>query len=90
MEEQIEKLQQQLRGQENELLQLKDLDAKKEKLMLDLKSKCTEMAKNWSEELQKSRNEVARLKAENQAAKEVRVDEMIAFVILYQKGIVHK
>ena len=90
MEEQIEKLQQQLRGQENELLQLKDLDAKKEKLMLDLKSKCTEMAKNWSEELQKSRNEVARLKAENQAAKEVRVDEMIAFVILYQKGIVYK
>ena len=58
--------------------------------MLDLKSKCTEMAKNWSEELQKSRNEVARLKAENQAAKEVRVDEMIAFVILYQKGIVYK
>jgi len=47
------------------------LDAKKEKLMLDLKSKCAELGKNWSEELQKSRNEVARLKAENQAAKQV-------------------
>jgi hypothetical protein len=50
---------------------LKDLDCKKEQLLLDLKTKWTEVAKNWSEQLHNSQQETARLKAENQAAKEV-------------------
>jgi predicted nucleic acid-binding Zn-ribbon protein len=72
LEDQVSKLQSRLQHQEDELLKLKDLDSKKEKLLIELKSKWTEVAKNWTEQLQKSQEEVARVKAENQAAKEVR------------------
>ena len=65
------KLQYQLSVQEKELLELKDLDSKKEQLLLDLKSKWTEVASSWSQQLHKSQEETARLKAENQAAKKV-------------------
>jgi predicted nucleic acid-binding Zn-ribbon protein len=71
LEDQVSKLQSRLQHQEDELLELKDLDSKKEKLLIELKSKWTEVAKNWTEQLSKSQEEVARLKAENQAAKEV-------------------
>ena len=71
LEDQVSKLESRLQHQENELSELKCLDSRKEKLLVELKSKWTEVAKNWSEQLQKSQEEVSRLKAENQAAKEV-------------------
>ena len=72
LEDQISKLQSRLEHQETELFELKGLDSQKEKLLIELKSKWTEVAKNWGEQLQKSQEEVSKLKADNQSAKEVR------------------
>jgi hypothetical protein len=52
---------------------LKDFDAQRENLLMDLKLKWTDMAKSWAEQLQKSQAEVEKLKSENQSAKEVRI-----------------
>jgi len=71
LEDHISRVNAQLDEQEVELNKLKDMDHEKERLMAELKQKWTEMARNWAEELQKSRDEAEKLKAENLSAKEV-------------------